>query len=801
MIYRFGDFTLDARTGGLTGPRGAVVLRPRTCRLLEVLLQHAPELVDRDTLLDEAWGRTALSPNVLPQAISELRQALGDSAQSPDYIETLHRRGYRIIASVDRVDPPSAAASADSPPRPPPVSKGAPVGSRPLVAGLLLVTVAVVIAALLAWQQQSESRWLDRKVLPQVQELVRTDVAAAWRMARQARAKVDDAPRLEQVWLDLTLPVDLHSEPAGAQVAVTDYAGATGSWTVLGTTPLEQERLPLSMLRFRVTLEGHMPIEAAPSFLPRAETFQLHREEETPEGMVFVPSGRVTYLREQRELPGFWIDRHEVTNGQFEVFIASGGYLDPALWPEAVTDNGESIGREALLARFVDRTGLPGPSTWSLGTFPEGEGDHPVEGVSWYEAQAYASWAGKELPTVFHWFRAAGLGTPQAANFSDIIAVSNFGGRGTVAVGSLDGLGPYGTHDMAGNVSEWCRNSAGELRHRLGASWIDNSYQFRDVNAFDPLARNPGSGFRLMLQEQPVADELMTDLRIPEPAIAEPVDDATFQVFARLFDYDPVPLDATVEAVDDSHGAWREERVSFAAAYADERVSARLFLPRNATAPYPAIVHFPGGDALLLGDSDDAGLLHIEPFLRTGRAVIYPVYQGTFERRPSHVPGPIGTRSLIVQQVKDVRRTIDYLESRSDIDSDRLGFHGLSYGSTRSPYILAIEDRFRAAMLVSVGLSPTQHLPPELHQENYLPRVTTPTLMITGRDDFNFPYRQSQRPFFELLGTPEAHKRHIALEWGHLPPGYREVVRGLIEWSDRWLATEPLQTPDLSEIE
>jgi len=247
-----------------------------------------------------------------------------------------------------------------------------------------------------------------------------------------------------------------------------------------------------------------------------------------------------------------------------------------------------------------------------------------------------------------------------------------------------------------------------------------------------------------------------------------------------------VALDAQIESVDDSHDAWRRERISLVAAYSDERFAVQVLLPRNAAPPYPAVVHFPGGDALLLESSHKAGLLHVEPFLRTGRAVIYPVYKGTFERRVP-VKGPLGLRELTIQQVKDVRRTLDYLETRDDIDVDRLAFHALSYGASRSPFVLAVEPRFRAAMLVSVGLSPSERLPPEIKQVDYLPRVSLPVLMVTGKNDFTFPYATAQRPFFELLGTPDALKHHLAFDWGHLPPGYAELTRALIDWSDRWL--------------
>jgi len=143
-------------------------------------------------------------------------------------------------------------------------------------------------------------------------------------------------------------------------------------------------------------------------------------------------------------------------------------------------------------------------------------------------------------------------------------------------------------------------------------------------------------------------------------------------------------------------------------------------------------------------------------------------------------------RDLLIQQAKDLSRTLDYLESRNDIDTDRIGFHAVSYGATRSPYLLATEPRFAIAMLVSTGLSPTGHLPPEIQQVDYLVRVTLPVLLVTGRNDLTMSYEESQRPFFRLLGTPESDKRHVALASGHLPPGYTELSRHLLEWIDRW---------------
>ncbi len=782
MIYTFGEFTLDTATGVVRGPDGEVSLRRQTFRLLEVLLEHAPELVDRDTLLDQAWGRTALSPNVLPQSISELRHALGDSPQAPRYIATVHRRGYRVVTQVDRVDADRLGASAPAP------GARSAASSRVQRLGLAFALTALVALTGIWWQQQSERRWLVDELLPQARELARSDVVEAWRLVRDARGRIQDDPSLEQLWLDLTLPVSIASEPEGAEIAVTDYGATWSDPIVLGRTPLVETRLPLGLMRFRARHPGYVPVESAPNYLPWPNEFRLHRAEDTPEGMVYVPEGPARYPGgDPVVLPGFWIGAHEVTNREFLRFVDDGGYERPELWPAAVVSEGQTIDPPALMERLVDQTGFPGPSTWSLGTFPEDKPDHPVEGVSWYEASAYATWAGAELPSVFHWYRAAGLGSEQSALFSDIIGSSNFGGRSTTAVGSLGGIGPYGTYDMAGNVREWCRNSAGELRHSLGAAWFDNSYRFRDDNAFEPLERGEGFGFRLLRQDARTPSAVMGEVQIHDRVVSVPVDDETFEIYRRLYDYDPVALDAQIESVDDSHDAWRRERISLVAAYSDERFAVQVLLPRDAAPPYPAVVHFPGGDALLLESSLKAGLLHVEPFLRTGRAVIYPVYKGTFERRVPPVKGPLGLRDLTIQQVKDVRRTLDYLETRDDIDVDRLAFHALSYGASRSPFVLAVEPRFRAAMLVSVGLSPSERLPPEIKQVDYLPRVSLPVLMVTGKNDFTFPYATAQRPFFELLGTPDALKHHLAFDWGHLPPGYVDLTRALIDWSDRWL--------------
>jgi eukaryotic-like serine/threonine-protein kinase len=107
------------------------------------------------------------------------------------------------------------------------------------------------------------------------------------------------------------------------------------------------------------------------------------------------------------------------------------------------------------MALFHDATGQPGPKDWVQGQYAKGQDSFSVTGISWYEAAAYAEFAGQSLPTIYRWNRAAG---PFSAAF--IVPASNFGSGGVLPVGSKSGISFWGNYDMAGNVKEWIWNQA-----------------------------------------------------------------------------------------------------------------------------------------------------------------------------------------------------------------------------------------------------------------------------------------------------------------------------------------------------
>jgi cephalosporin-C deacetylase-like acetyl esterase len=173
----------------------------------------------------------------------------------------------------------------------------------------------------------------------------------------------------------------------------------------------------------------------------------------------------------------------------------------------------------------------------------------------------------------------------------------------------------------------------------------------------------------------------------------KPVSDAVFQIYESLYSYDRTPLDAKIESQDDSWPDWRRERITFNAAYGNERIIAYLYLPKSVSPPYQTIVYFPHSGAQLFHTLDDSQLWEADFLMKSGRALMFPEYKNTFERLTT-VPdaGTSAQRDDTIAQVKDLRRSVDYLETRNDIDHSRLAYYGISFGGVLGPINLAVEN-------------------------------------------------------------------------------------------------------------
>jgi serine/threonine protein kinase/class 3 adenylate cyclase/predicted esterase len=683
-------------------------------------------------------------------------------------------------------------------------------------AGIAALVIIIVFSVVLQKRslRESERTWAYQKAIPEIKKLLEAEsYVAAYTLARKAEKFIPNDPTLKQYIENSSGVVDIQTTPSGASVSYNPYPDINGGYIGLGVTPIKGVRLPIGMHRWKIKKEGYQEREVVwdvPSLdwftkeerervrrlfgEPFLLQLNLYEENRVPKGTIAVDRGRFIMglvgfsSPVAMELDHFFIDRTEVTNRAFKEFIDAGGYSKPEFWKPVFKKDGQVISWLEAMKAFVDRTGRPGPSTWELGGYPEGQDDYPVSGVSWFEAAAYAEFRGKSLPTIYHWARAALSQRERYRPISPfILPLSNFGGPGPAKVGTYPGIGSSGAKDMAGNVREWCWNAAGDRRYSLGGMWKDPSYMFTQSIALSPWDRSPGNGFRCAVYPEgtSVASKLFQEINLAfhDPYRIPPLSEEALRVYRSTYSYTPTPLRPVLEAKDESGRDWKRETVTVDAAYGRERIIIHLFLPTSGTPPYKAVVYFPGVGALSLRVFDQSTyFVPWDGIVKSGRAFIAPVYSGMYERGGGTTDKKWGDR--YTEWIKDMGRTIDYLETRQDIDIQNLAYMGLSLGALVGPSISIYEKRIKLLVLLSGGARYPADQPKP--QGLTLPHVKTPVLMLNGKFDCVYPVETSQKPFFDLLGTPAQHKRHIIYDAGHIPFPRAECLRDILDWLERY---------------
>ena len=220
---------------------------------------------------------------------------------------------------------------------------------------------------------------------------------------------------------------------------------------------LLQERFA-TLLRGRELLEQHCDAKA----LTEQAVARLEQS------MALVPQGIVTMTQTLSAAPGdaeedveiapFLLDTHAVTNARFQKFVDGGGYEDLELWPEDIWPH---------LIEMQDATGKTAPRFWRGGRHDHPLSDHPVVGVSWFEANAYARWIGQHLPTEAQWQMASSWHIKSSADilrrfpWGDGMDVSkcNIWATGRGSTSSVNdfptGAAPNRVLQLIGNVWEW----------------------------------------------------------------------------------------------------------------------------------------------------------------------------------------------------------------------------------------------------------------------------------------------------------------------------------------------------------
>ncbi len=230
-------------------------------------------------------------------------------------------------------------------------------------------------------------------------------------------------------------------------------------------------------------------------------------------------------------VPAYYLDRYPVTNRQYLEFLVAGGYEQMALWDEPIL---------AAVLDFVDKTGSPGPRFWRHGRFPSGTDNHPVVGVSWYEAIAYARWIGKRLSSDAEWVKAgswpvvlsdsARLQRKYPWGESMDRNRANIWGSGPAKIVPVtdfaEGVSVGGVYQLVGNVWEWTTGDLGDghcspylslptpmksIRGGAFDTYFENQATCQFQSGENPVARKHNIGFRCAVGVCDVISEASLD--------------------------------------------------------------------------------------------------------------------------------------------------------------------------------------------------------------------------------------------------------------------------------------------------
>ena len=656
------------------------------------------------------------------------------------------------------------------------------------------VVLAAGVGGTLAWRAVRRAEALSS--IPEVRRLVdEGQYVEAYRVLRQAARWLPNDSTVASLLDEATMTLAVSTEPEGALVVARrfDPDGATSSAEVLGTTPLDRVILARGDYRLDLTLEGYadearmasteLGREHAPAAVGRVLGLHvaLQQRDRVPEGMIAVPGGTYELVSPGApaglvtELDPFFLDRYEVTNGDYTGFVDAGGYTRASLWDDAP---------DPVRRVLTDRTGLPGPRDWvSQRPAVEGSEGLPVSGVSWFEARAYCDWAGKRLPTLFEWEKAArngiiaygGVFMPWGwAGSTDRGGDrANFNSAGPVPVDAHPfGISPFGAYGMAGNVREWVQNASGTGRITAGGSWQGPSYLYSTYGVMAPGSASPATGFRCARGDAS-GDQGAGPLELEPPTPSyTPVDRGTYQTLRQYYRYDPVPPRPRF-AGSAATSAWTRERI-WIDGPAGDSILVYFYAPATAVPPYQTIVYGPTSAPLYGEPVVDEVEWILGPAIRSGRAVLAPVLKGMHERpRPISLgevdPGSVQWRDIVVEAATETRLAMDYAETRGDVDRNALAYVGSSAGAGARLPVSVVDERFRAVAYIGGGIDERQRpVLPEADIVNFAPYVGAPILMIHGRNDEDNTWLGRGLPLWSLF--PEPKDSLIVAGAGHIPP-------------------------------
>ena len=653
--------------------------------------------------------------------------------------------------------------------------------------------------------------WVNNFMLPQVQDFIsKDDNVAAWLTSSRINSFAPFFSTISEEDDDISALASIRTQQDGVSVSWKAY-GQIDDWRFLGKTPLEPTRLPRGILKFKLEKEGYETTYFSSSnpslkfynspFDPgwNLEPINLQPQGSVPNGMIYIQGGNfVPALTGSGVDPvflhPFYIDKFEVTNKDYKEFLDAGGYSNSQYWVEMdFIKDGIALSFEEAKKMMVDSTGMTGPAGWEVGTYLQGTENYPVTGISWYEALAFARYKGNILPPMYHWAKAAFPPDEIVSPISPkLLKRANFSKEKITNVGQ--GEGAYGTFDMAGNAKEWVWNIFGGRGLTLGGAFDEPTYLASQTAPEPRMNRSLKNGFRTVRlinprDLNPFGDPIETQAP-RDLSYYKPMSEEVFNVYARSYQVSSSRPKHTEVYIDDSHPVWIKEKISLDVGYNNETMDVLIFKPKNSFGPSSPVIIHPGANYYTTPpeiDDVNPGEFSLDFLIKSGKTLVWPAWKGSLNRMPENRSSNEDTlrqfRSQFIAWVDDTDKTLDYLETRSDIDSNNIFYLGMSYGALFNTHTLLFEDRYKGAILYVGGAFPTY--PPLVDGINHLPRIKTPFLMLNGEQDYLVP-KSAANFFFQSTGTPSEDKKIIFYDSGHWPLPRNQMIKETLSFIDQY---------------
>ena len=633
--------------------------------------------------------------------------------------------------------------------------------------------------------------------LPEIARLVEQQKSARGRAPRPRGGAVRPRRGRDAAEGNVACRLAIETEPDGRGGVDEGLPPTRGDWQPLGTTPIRD-----AACRSGTTGGGSRSRDSRRSKPPgRCASKRAARP-----GLAAVPPGMVRVAGRERSRSGafppctlddFWIDKYEVTNGQFKEFVDAGGLSrNASTGSSRSSGTGASSPWEEAMASSATRPGVPGPRPGSSARFPRATSNYPVDGVSWYEAAAYAEFAGKSLPTCTTGTRPRVV----RANFSDILQRLQLRRKGRRPRRDVPRPEPRTARTTWPATS---RSGAGTTRAGrrfiiLGGAWIGS----RTTCSARPDAQDPFT--RAARATDSDASDTRNRVRRRRldgarsrrsPATTRRRRRSRTTCSASIAASTPTtsgPLDVRNEGVrgespvlapaEGQLSRGLRQRADPGLSSSCQRTRGRR-IRRSST--------FPSTVARLTRSSADMDIRILDFVIRSGRAVLLPDLQGHVRAadRARRRRGPNFRRDLVIQWSKDLGRSIDYLETRPDIDRDEARvLRSEPRRDRRRSRCVAVEDRFQDGRALCPADFGSSASPPGGRADQFHAARPDPRPPDRGPLRLRAPVRDGAAAVLPAArDAGEGQEARYVFEGGHIPATIQPIIKEILDWLDRYL--------------